>query len=81
MWPMVGTGNVDVIRGAAVTDVSHRKYDAATATYSADAPSTASSCAAVKLDSGEEVYGRLVVGSSGDLTPFPISPSLRAHAI
>ena len=64
-WLLFAAGNVDVIRGVAVTDIGHRKYDAAAAAYSADAPSTASSCAAVILDGGDEVYGRLVVGSSG----------------
>jgi ubiquinone biosynthesis monooxygenase Coq6 len=57
--------SIEIIRGATVTDVSYRRRDETGDGFATLAESTHSSCAAVSLDSGDEVLGKLVVGSDG----------------
>lgn len=56
--------NVDIIRGIAATGISYRTCDDEDG-YNKPASSTTSSCTAVELSSGQNIYGKLVVGSDG----------------
>lgn len=57
--------SIEIVRGATVTDVSYRRRNDSGDGFAAATESTSSSCVAVSLESGEEVLGKLVIGSDG----------------